>query len=118
MAACSSVEVVETSDVDPAWVTKEREIEMGKEDLASKPEGVRSKIVEGRLTKRVAELALLEQAFIKNDKKLVKDVVKEVAATLGENVRVRRFTRFNLGEGIEKKVSDFAAEVAAAAGQA
>ena len=87
MAACSSVEVVETSDVDPAWVTKERE-------------------------------ALLEQAFIKNDKKLVKDVVKEVAATLGENVRVRRFTRFNLGEGIEKKVSDFAAEVAAAAGQA
>ncbi|CAI5480636.1 unnamed protein product [Closterium sp. Yama58-4] len=118
VVACPGVQVVSEEDVDPAWLAKEREIEMGKEDLASKPEAVRGKIVDGRLAKRVSELALLEQPFIKNDKVTVKEVVKEVVAALGENIRVRRFERFTLGEGIEKKVSDFAAEVAAAAGQA
>ncbi|CAI5943866.1 unnamed protein product [Closterium sp. NIES-64] len=118
VVACPGVQVVSEEDVDSAWLAKEREIEMGKEDLASKPEAVRGKIVDGRLAKRVSELALLEQPFIKNDKVTVKEVVKEVVAALGENIRVRRFERFTLGEGIEKKVSDFAAEVAAAAGQA
>ncbi|CAI5472979.1 unnamed protein product [Closterium sp. Yama58-4] len=118
VVACPGVQVVSEEDVDPAWLAKEREIEMGKEDVASKPEAVRGKIVDGRLAKRVSELALLEQPFIKNDKVTVKEVVKEVVAALGENIRVRRFERFTLGEGIEKKVSDFAAEVAAAAGQA
>ncbi|CAI7808973.1 unnamed protein product [Closterium sp. NIES-54] len=118
VVACPGVQVVSEEDVDSAWLAKEREIEMGKEDLASKPEAVRGKIVDGRLAKRVSELALLEQPFLKNDKVTVKEVVKEVVAALGENIRVRRFERFTLGEGIEKKVSDFAAEVAAAAGQA
>ncbi|CAI5519593.1 unnamed protein product [Closterium sp. Naga37s-1] len=118
VVACPGVQVVSEEDVDSAWLAKEREMEMGKEDLASKPEAVRGKIVDGRLAKRVSELALLEQPFLKNDKVTVKEVVKEVVAALGENIRVRRFERFTLGEGIEKKVSDFAAEVAAAAGQA
>lgn len=112
--ACPLVQYVSTEDIDPAFIAKEREIEMGKEDLASKPEAVREKIVDGRIKKRLGELALLEQPYIKNDKLLIKDLVKEAIAALGENIQVRRFERFTLGEGIEKKVSDFAAEVAAA----
>jgi elongation factor Ts len=64
----------------------------------------------------MAELVLLEQPYIRNDKILVKDLVKQTVATLGENIQVRRFTRFNLGEGIEKRSIDFAAEVAAQTG--
>lgn len=114
VVAAPAVQVVDVADVDPTLVAKEREIEMGKEDLASKPEAIRAKIVDGRMSKRVAELALLEQPYMKDDKISVRDYVKQAVAALGENIRVRRFTRFNLGEGIEKKASDFAAEVAAA----
>nr|KYP66943.1 Elongation factor Ts [Cajanus cajan] len=74
---------------------------------------VESKIVEGRINKRLEELALLEQPYIKNDKVAVKDLVKQTIATIGENIKVKRFVRFNLGEGLEKKSQDFAAEVAA-----
>ncbi|KAL3698393.1 hypothetical protein R1sor_012469 [Riccia sorocarpa] len=117
VAACPSVTAVSVEDIPSSFVEAERAIELGKEDLASKPEAVRAKIVEGRLNKRFAELALLEQPFIKDDTKLVKDFVKETVAALGENIQVRRFARFNLGEGIEKKVVDFAAEVAAQTGK-
>ncbi|KAG6544837.1 hypothetical protein Mapa_013527 [Marchantia paleacea] len=117
IAACPLVTAVSVEDVPASFVEAERAIELGKEDLANKPEAVRARIVEGRLNKRLCELALLEQPFIKDDTKLIKDVVKETVAALGENIQVRRFTRFNLGEGIEKKVVDFAAEVAAQTGQ-
>lgn len=76
-------------DVPSDFVAKEKEIEMGKEDLASKPPQFREKIVEGRIAKRLAELALLEQAYIRDDKVLVKDHVKEAVAKLGENIQVR-----------------------------
>lgn len=92
---------------------KEKEIEMQREDILSKPENIREKIVEGRIRKRLEEFALLEQPFIKNDKVVVKDYVKQTIATIGENIQVKRFVRFNLGEGLEKKSQDFAAEVAA-----
>lgn len=94
-------------------VKKEKEIEMQREDILSKPENIREKIVEGRIRKRLEEFALLEQPFIKNDKVVVKDYVKQTIATIGENIQVKRFVRFNLGEGLEKKSQDFAAEVAA-----
>ncbi|KAL5572627.1 hypothetical protein UlMin_022224 [Ulmus minor] len=113
VAACPQVQYLATEEVPEEIVNKEREIEMQKEDLLSKPEQIRSKIVEGRIKKRLDELALLEQPYIKNDKVVVKDWVKQTIATIGENMKVRRFVRYNLGEGLEKKSQDFAAEVAA-----
>ncbi|KAG4992092.1 hypothetical protein JHK87_025549 [Glycine soja] len=113
VAACPQVEFLVTEDVPEEIVNKEKEIEMQKEDLLSKPEQIRSKIVEGRIRKRLEELALLEQSYIKDDKVAVKDFVKQTIATIGENIKVKRFVRFNLGEGLEKKSQDFAAEVAA-----
>ncbi|XP_022961305.1 uncharacterized protein LOC111461841 isoform X2 [Cucurbita moschata] len=113
VAACPQVQYVVTEDVPEEIVNKEREAEMQKEDLLSKPEQIRSRIVEGRIGKRLEELALLEQPYIKNDKVVVKDWVKQTIATIGENMKVNRFVRYNLGEGLEKKSQDFAAEVAA-----
>ncbi|XP_021723602.1 uncharacterized protein LOC110690984 isoform X2 [Chenopodium quinoa] len=113
VAACPQVEYLSTDDVPKEIVNKEKEIEMQKEDLLSKPEQIRSKIVEGRVNKRLGDLALLEQPYIKDDKVVVKDWVKQTIATIGENIKVNRFVRYNLGEGLEKKSQDFAAEVAA-----
>lgn len=113
VAACPQVRYLSAEDVPEDTVRKEREIEMQKEDLASKPEQMRERIVDGRIKKRLNELALLEQPYIKNDKVVVNDFVKQTIATVGENIKVRRFVRFNLGEGLEKKTQDFAAEVAA-----
>ncbi|RWW09154.1 hypothetical protein GW17_00027363 [Ensete ventricosum] len=113
VAACPQVRYLVTEDVPEEIVKKEREIEMQKEDLLTKPENIRSKIVDGRIKKRLEEFALLEQPYIKNDKMVVKDFVKQTIATLGENIKVKRFVRYNLGEGLEKKSQDFAAEVAA-----
>ncbi|GAB2296702.1 hypothetical protein Dimus_030810 [Dionaea muscipula] len=113
VAACPQVDYLVTEDIPNEIVAKEKDIEMQKEDLLSKPEQIREKIVEGRIHKRLAGLALLEQPFIKNDKILVKDWVKQTIATIGENIKVKRFVRYNLGEGLEKKSQDFVAEVAA-----
>ncbi|CDP03297.1 unnamed protein product [Coffea canephora] len=113
VAACPQVQYLAADDVPKEIVDKEREIEMQKEDLLSKPEQIRLKIVDGRIRKRLEELALLEQPYIKNDKMVVKDWVKQTIATIGENIKVKRFVRYNLGEGLEKKSQDFATEVAA-----
>ncbi|GAA0185845.1 translation elongation factor [Lithospermum erythrorhizon] len=113
VAACPQVQYLGIEDVPQDIIDKEREIEMQKEDLASKPEQFRSKIVDGRIRKRLEELALLEQPYIKNDKVAIRDFVKQTIATIGENIKVKRFIRYNLGEGLEKKSQDFAAEVAA-----
>ncbi|XP_033141347.1 uncharacterized protein LOC103853867 isoform X2 [Brassica rapa] len=113
VAACPQVEYLVPEDVSEEIVKKEKEIEMQKEDLLSKPEQIREKIVEGRIKKRVDALALLEQPYIKDDKVIVKDLVKQRIATIGENIKVKRFIRYTLGEGLEKKSQDFAAEVAA-----
>ncbi|RZC51289.1 hypothetical protein C5167_019720 [Papaver somniferum] len=112
-AAYPQVEYLATDDVPEELVNKEREIEMQKEDLQSKPEQFRSKIVDGRIRKWLEESALLEQPYIKNDKIVVKDWIKQTISTIGENIKVNRFVRYNLGEGLEKKSQDFAAEVAA-----
>lgn len=69
-------------------------------------------MVEGRLAKMKNTSALLEQAYIRDSEKTVKDVVTETISTIGENISIRRFERFNLGEGLEKRSTDFAAEVA------
>ncbi|THU56982.1 hypothetical protein C4D60_Mb11t22950 [Musa balbisiana] len=112
VAACPQVHYLVSEDV-PEEIVKEREIEIQKEDLLTKPENIRSKIVDGRTKKMLEEFALLEQPYKKNDKLVAKDLVKQRIATLGEHIKVKRFVRYNLGEGLEKKSQDFAAEVAA-----
>ncbi|MEM7793393.1 MAG: translation elongation factor Ts [Cyanobacteria bacterium P01_C01_bin.118] len=117
IAACPNVEVVRSSEIPAESVAREREIEMGREDLASKPENIRAKIVDGRIQKRLKELSLLDQPFIKDQNITIEELIKQVVATLGENIQVRRFSRFTLGEGIEKKEENFAEEVAAQTGK-
>jgi elongation factor Ts len=94
-------------------VEKEKAIEMGRDDLGNKPDNIKEKIVAGRIEKRLKELTLLDQVYIKDQTKTVAELVKEKIAQLGENIQVRRFARFVLGEGIEKEESNFAEEVAA-----
>ena len=118
IAACPEVEYISASDCDPTMIAREREIEMKKEDLQSKPENIREKIVQGRIDKMVNEKALLPKDYIKDTSKTVEELIKEATAELGEKISIRRFERFNLGEGIEKKEANFAAEIAAATGQA
>ncbi|MDA0267891.1 MAG: translation elongation factor Ts [Cyanobacteria bacterium] len=116
VAACPNVEYVRVDDIPSDMLAKEKEIEMGREDLANKPEQIREKIVQGRIDKRRKELSLLDQPFIKDQNITVEELVKRVVSQLGENIQVRRFQRFVLGEGIEKVESNFADEVAAQAG--
>merc|ERR1712113_593232 len=111
IAASPSVEYVSAADAPPEFVEAERQAEMQKEDLASKPENIREKIVEGRVEKIVKEGALLEQSYIMDTSKTVQDAITEAIANIGENIKVRRFSRFVLGEGIEKKQENFAEEV-------
>jgi elongation factor Ts len=114
IAACPNVEYVNVDDIPQAVAEREKEIEMGRDDLAGKPDAMKVRIVEGRIGKRLKELALLEQPFIKDSSLSVAELVKQVAGKLGENIQVRRFTRYTLGEGIEIEKTDFASEVAAA----
>jgi len=112
IAACPSVEYVSVDQIPESIANKEKEIEMGRDDLSGKPDQIKAKIVEGRIGKRLKEMALLEQPFIKDSSINVEELVKQVAGKIGENVKVRRFTRYTLGEGIEVQESDFAEEVA------
>ncbi|MEM6433536.1 MAG: translation elongation factor Ts [Cyanobacteria bacterium P01_D01_bin.115] len=116
IAACPNVEYVKVEDVPQDMIQSEKAVEMGRDDLASKPENIREKIVQGRIDKRLKELSLVDQPFIKDQNITVAELVKQLVAQLGENIQVRRFTRFVLGEGIEKEEVDFAAEVAAQTG--
>lgn len=116
IAACPNVEYVKVNDIPADIVAKEKEIEMGKDDLANKPDNIKEKVVQGRIEKRLKEMTLLDQPYIKDQSITVEELVKQNVATLGENIQVRRFVRFVLGEGIEKKESNFAEEVAAQMG--
>ncbi len=111
VAACPNVEYVSVDDVPQDVVDKEKLIEMGRDDLANKPEQIREKIVEGRIAKRLKELVLLDQPYIKDSALTVEQLVKQTAGKIGENIKVRRFTRYTLGEGIEVKEIGFAEEV-------
>ena len=113
IAACPSVDYVKVDDIPAEVAEREKQIEMGRDDLAGKKEEMKEKIVAGRIGKRLKEMALLDQAYIKDSGMTVEEMVKQVAGKVGENIQVRRFVRFNLGEGIEIDKMDFAAEVAA-----
>jgi elongation factor Ts len=99
---------------------KEREIlmEQLKNDPknAGKPEDVLAKIIEGRLNKYYEENVLVDQPFVKDPAKTIGELVTEKIASIKENITIRRFTRYKMGEGIEKKQDDFAAEVASMVG--
>ncbi len=112
VAACPNVEYVCIDEIPKDVVEKEKQIEMGRDDLSGKPDNIKEKIVEGRIAKRLNELVLLSQPYIKDSSLTVEDLVKQAAAKIGENIKVRRFTRYTLGEGIEKNEMDFADEVA------
>jgi len=111
---------VHRSEVPADILDKEREIlmEQLKNDPknASKPEDVLSKIIEGRIGKYYEESVLLDQPFVKDPTKTVGELVTEKIASIKENISVRRFTRYKMGEGIEKKSDDFASEVASMVG--
>ena len=112
IAACPNVEYVSIDDIPNEVVIKEKQIEMGRDDLTGKPDQIKEKIVEGRISKRLNELVLLEQPYIKDSSLSVEQLVKETAGKIGENIRIRRFTRYTLGEGIEVDTVGFAEEVA------
>ena len=112
IAACPNVEYVSIDEIPNEVVKKEKQIEMGRDDLAGKPDQIKEKIVEGRISKRLNELVLLEQPYIKDSSLSVEQLVKETAGKIGENIRIRRFTRYTLGEGIEVETVGFAEEVA------
>ncbi|WP_338000855.1 translation elongation factor Ts [Acetobacterium paludosum] len=107
---------------NPLYVTKEEvpdeEVEEEKEILRvqalneGKPEKIIEKMVEGRISKFYKEICLLEQPFVKNPDITIGDLVKEQIMAIGENVKIRRFARFQMGEGLEKKEENFAEEVA------
>ncbi|NET84997.1 MAG: translation elongation factor Ts [Moorea sp. SIO1F2] len=116
VAACPNVEYVKVDDIPQEIVQKEKDIEMGRDDLGKKPENIKEKIVQGRIDKRLKELSLMDQPYIRDQSITVEELVKQCVAQLGENIQVRRFTRYVLGEGIEKEESNFAEEVAAQMG--
>ena len=113
VAACPNVDFVKVDDIPAEVAEREKQIEMGRDDLAGKKEEMKEKIVAGRIGKRLKEMSLLDQPYIKDSGMTVDQLVKEVSGKIGENIQVRRFVRFNLGEGIEIEKMDFAAEVAA-----
>lgn len=104
---------VSSDEVPQAIVEREREVLTGKAKEQGKKEDMIAKIVDGQIKKWLSENCLLEQAFVKNPDIKVGDLLKETIAKTGENIVIRRFVRFELGEGIEKRQEDFAAEVAA-----
>src|SRR5690606_33532565 len=104
---------VRREDVPAEEVEKERSILRAQALNEGKPEHIVDKMVAGRLEKYYKEVCLLEQPFIKDPDKSIDQLVKETIAKIGENISIRRFARFELGEGLEKKQDNFAEEVMA-----
>ncbi len=108
--------------LNPSWVSREevppeviaKEIEIAKAQIkdGKKPEAILEKIAQGKLEKFYEERCLVDQPFVKDDKKKVGEMLTAAIAQIGENIKVRRFARFVLGEGLEKRKDDLAAEVA------
>jgi len=113
--AASNPLVVRAEELAAELIEKQREIFQAQAMNEGKPEHIAKNIVVGRLKKWQAESCLVDQPFVKDPDKTVSELVAELTAKIGEKVSIRRFTRYEVGEGIEKKQDDFAAEVAKAA---
>lgn len=109
--AATSPKWVARADVPESEIEKEKDIIRNKALNEGKPEKILDKIVEGSIAKFYKENCLLEQEFVKDDSKTVEIVLKELIASIGENVSIRRFTRYEMGEGLAKKEENFADEV-------
>ncbi|MDU1023263.1 MAG: translation elongation factor Ts [Peptoniphilus harei] len=113
---------MQVAAVAPKYVSREEvpaeEIEHERKVLTeqargeNKPEHIIEKMVEGRLEKFYEEICLLDQDFIKDPDKKIQDILNDLIAKIGENIKIRRFVRFEVGEGLEKREEDFAEEVA------
>lgn len=98
IAASPTVNYVSVSEIPADVIEREKSIEAGKDDLANKPEQIREKIVEGRIEKILKTQSLLDQSFIRDNNQTVDEVIKQTISQLGENIKVARFIRFQLGE--------------------
>jgi len=105
-------------DLDPAAIEREKAVFTEQALESGKPPAVIEKMIEGRIRKFLEEVVLLKQAFVMNPDQTVEQLVAETGKTLGAPITVKGFTRLALGEGVEKKTDDFAAEVASMTGQA
>jgi elongation factor Ts len=114
--AAASPLYVRREEVDADVLEREKEIYRAKAKESGKPDNIIEKIIEGQINKYYADICLLEQPYVKDPDKTVQTYLNETIAAIGENMTIRRFAKFTLGEGLAKKESDFAAEVAAAAG--
>lgn len=112
--AASKPEYVSREEVDQAKLKQEADIirAQAMNDPKPKPAAVIEKMVEGRVNKYLEEICLLEQKYVRDPSKTVADVLNEATASIGEKIVVRRFVRYEMGEGLEKKKNDIAAEVA------
>lgn len=98
--AASAPLYVSKEEVPAELIEKEKEILLAQPDMASKPEAVREKIIVGRIEKFYESVCLLNQAFIKDPNQKVEDIIKTAISTIGENIQVRRFVRFSVGEDL------------------
>jgi len=111
IAACPQVQYINADDIPTETAERERRVEIEKDDLGNKPSEIKEKIVEGRIQKRLKEIVLVNQPFIRDSSVTIEELVKKNISTLGENIQIRRFERFVLGEGLEKKNESFSDEV-------
>nr|BDA99001.1 elongation factor Ts [Rhodomonas sp. NIES-2332] len=111
IAANPTVKFVSIKEIPESIIKEEKKIELEKDDLSNKPQEIKEKIVEGRIQKRLNEMILLEQSFIRDSDITIEELVKRNIALLGENIQIRRFERFNLGEGLTKREENFSDEV-------
>lgn len=109
--AAAAPQYVRREDVPAAIIEAEKEAQKQKALEEGKPEAIAERIVEGRMDKFYSEICLLDQAFVKDPDKTVGQLLTELIAKIGENIVIRRFVRFERGEGIEKKEENFAEEV-------
>lgn len=111
--AASNPSYIRPEEVDVTELNKEKEILKAQALNEGKPETVVEKMVEGRIKKYYQEICLLEQVFVKDPSKSVSQMINEAISEIGENIQVRRFTRYQMGEGLEKRQDDFVNEVMA-----
>ncbi len=115
--AAISPKYVSREEVSAEEVEKEKDVYREQMKNEGKPEDIIEKIIDGKLDKFYSEICLLEQAFVKDEDKTIEQLLTEKTAEIGEKVTVRRFVRYELGEGLEKKSCDFAEEVAEQIGE-
>jgi len=107
---------IRRSEIPAEIIEAEKSIYVNQAKETGKPDHVIEKIVEGKLDKFMKGLCLLDQPFVKDSDKTVEKLIVEAVARIGENITVRRFVRFKVGEGLEKREDDFLEEVAALQG--